>query len=228
MKILLVAATEFEIRPLLSQMALKEKKKGVLTTYIFRTTPVDVLITGVGMTHTAYYMGRYLSIGGYDVAINAGIAGAYETNIRIGTVVNVVTDCISELGAEDDDRFLTFFDLGLMDPEAPPYKSGHLVNDHVPDLPSVNKLPRVSGNTVNHIHAVAESIAAMRALYPAEVESMEGAAFLYACLSEEIRCLQVRSISNYVLERDKSRWNVPLALKNLNQTIEHILKETCN
>jgi futalosine hydrolase len=57
---------------------------------------------------------------------------------------------------------------------------------------------------------------------------MEGAAFLFACLSEKIPCAQIRSISNYIEKRDKSRWNVKLALDNLNKSLMEIIREISN
>ena len=40
------------------------------------------------------------------------------------------------------------------------------------------------------------------------IESMEGAALHYVCLMEKIPFLQIRSISNYIGERDKKKWNM--------------------
>ena len=54
---------------------------------------------------------------------------------------------------------------------------------------------------------------------------MEGAAFFYACLLGGVRFHQIRSISNFVEERDRSKWDIPLALANLNKTLFEILKE---
>jgi futalosine hydrolase len=45
---------------------------------------------------------------------------------------------------------------------------------------------------------------------------MEGAAFLHICNEEKIRCAQIRSISNYVEERNYQKWNFDLSIKNLN------------
>jgi len=54
---------------------------------------------------------------------------------------------------------------------------------------------------------------------------MEGAAFFYACLLSGVPFHEVRSISNFVEERDKSKWDIPLALANLNNVLFEILKE---
>jgi futalosine hydrolase len=42
---------------------------------------------------------------------------------------------------------------------------------------------------------------------------------------ENIPFLQLRTISNYVEVRDKSKWNIPLAVTNLNNTLLALLQE---
>jgi futalosine hydrolase len=181
------------------------------------------------MTQTAYFLGRLLAQKSYGLAINAGIAGTFNTALTMGSVVNVVEDCIPELGAEDGNNFLSVFELGLTDPETHPYSGGKLVNllDKYPLLgnnETIRKLPEVRGITSNSVHGNIESIARIKNISSADVESMEGAAFLFACLSEHVPCLQIRSVSNRVEERDKSRWSLELALKNLNTVLNEIMK----
>jgi futalosine hydrolase len=48
---------------------------------------------------------------------------------------------------------------------------------------------------------------------------MEGGAFLYACLSENIPCIQIRSISNYVAPRNSAEWDIKKAVQTLNKTL---------
>ena len=59
----------------------------------------------------------------------------------------------------------------------------------------------------------------------ADIETMEGAAFFYACLMSGTPCVQIRGISNYIEPRNLSKWNIPLAVKNMNATIIRILNE---
>jgi len=47
-------------------------------------------------------------------------------------------------------------------------------------------------------------------------ESMEGAAFFYACKQAGVPCLQIRAVSNYVEKRNRDAWQIGLAIKNLN------------
>ena len=224
MKILLVAATFFEIRPFLEKLTLLGKQNEYVSRYRYHDLDIDLLIPGVGMVPTAYLLGRQLALHYYDLAINAGIAGTFHKSLPLGSVVNVVEDCVPELGAEDGDRFLSVFELGLTDPDAQPYRGGKLVNDPQEyNLPGPGKvirnLQKVRAITSNTTRGNAQSIARIRRIAEADIETMEGAAFFYACLSEKVPCLQIRSVSNRVEERDKSRWNLDLALKNLNRVL---------
>jgi futalosine hydrolase len=52
---------------------------------------------------------------------------------------------------------------------------------------------------------------------------MEGAAFFYVCSKENIPFLALRAVSNRVEPRDKAKWNIPLALKNLSDELGKVL-----
>jgi futalosine hydrolase len=54
---------------------------------------------------------------------------------------------------------------------------------------------------------------------------MEGAAFLYSCINEQIPCAQLRAVSNYVERRNKANWKMDLALENLTHCFIDILSE---
>jgi futalosine hydrolase len=57
------------------------------------------------------------------------------------------------------------------------------------------------------------------------VESMEGAALHYVCLSEKIPFLQLRGVSNYAGERNKSKWKLKEAIGNLNKELIRLLED---
>jgi|WetSurMetagenome_2_1015567.scaffolds.fasta_scaffold223398_2 futalosine hydrolase len=225
MKILIVAATEFEIRPLLSKMNQVKGHSDMLTSYTFLGHEIDVLIPGIGMMVTAFHMGRQLLSIRYDIALNAGIAGTYGKGTKVGDVVEVIEETMSELGAEEGDKVVSVFELGLMDPDAFPFKNGLLLNEKPLKLPSLRQMKRVRGNTVSLIRGSKEGILEVRKFADADVESMEGAAFFYSCLSSGIPFAQVRSVSNNVEERDKSAWNIPQALKRLNNALQTVIEE---
>ncbi len=204
MKILIAAATAEEIA------ILKE-----IETYGHE---IDFLITGIGMVPTAYMITRQFAAGEYDMAFNIGLAGSFDRNLKIGEVVRVEVDHLSEVGAEDEDDFLTLEEIGLEG-----LTSVALEFDYPSD--TLNKLQVVTGITVNTIHGNEESIQKVKTRLDPSIETMEGAAFLFVCKREKTLGIQLRSISNYVEKRNKDNWNIPLALENLKNTIIEILQE---
>ena len=207
MRRLIVAATRAELSGLFTLFELPEKD-------FIESLAFDLLITGVGMTATAFALGRHLSAR-YDQVINLGIAGCYDRRIPLGSVLNITSDEFSELGAEDKDEFLPIDQLGFG-------KSYYSAKDHT-ESRTVAKLKRVNGITVNKVHGNTQSITAIINRLNPTTESMEGAAVFYCCSQLNIPCIQIRSISNYVEERNRDNWKIGLAVKNLNEWLLQFL-----
>jgi futalosine hydrolase len=223
MNILIVSATTFEVAPLAAIMkAQPGEAGGKLKRFVLNGHYVDVLYTGIGMTSTAFYLGKHIP-GHYDLAINLGLAGSFNRNLEIGSVVNVYCDRFAELGAENGDDFLTLAEMQLPDDNAFLFANGELVNSSFIRSQVVDELPKVNGITVNKVHGNERTIEETFRRFHPTVESMEGAAFLYCCKIEHLPCVQVRAISNYVERRNKNAWNIPLAISNLNKKVIEII-----
>jgi futalosine hydrolase len=172
------------------------------------------LVTGIGMVNTTYALTKQLVESELPVRIiNVGIAGAFNPQIEIGQVVQVVKDRFSELGAEDNDSFLKADEMQLIGKEQLEFESSK----------KLSELTQASGITVNTIHGEKQSIAMAVQRYNADVESMEGAAVAFVAQQFDCEWIQVRSISNYVEPRNKNNWNVPLALENLTSAVTQLI-----
>src|SRR5438874_1253273 len=129
MKVLVVAATEPEIASLIAQLPHK----------------ADVLITGVGMVATAFALGKQLPTHNYDLVLNLGIAGSFDRDIELGEVVEITTDTLSELGAEDDEQFIPINELGFGE-------GNFMATAALSQYTSTAMLKQVSAITVNTVH----------------------------------------------------------------------------
>ncbi|NVN94368.1 MAG: futalosine hydrolase [Bacteroidetes bacterium] len=225
MYILIVTATSLEIKPLIDNFEFIQRKESNLNAYKYRDFDIDVLITGIGMVATAYYLGKTLQSYQYDIAINAGIAGCFDKNIGLGEVFNIISDSFSELGAENGEYFLSLVDLKLIEEDSFPFSNLELLNESIIKSEIVNHLIKVKGITVNTIHGNEENIEKIKSRFNPVTESMEGAAFMYACKLQYLKYIQIRSVSNYVEKRNKESWNIALAIKNLNNILIKILDE---
>lgn len=216
MRILVVAATEGEIAPVVARMCSTPTRGTCVDTYTHAAHDVDVLITGVGMVATAAWCSRVLAQTPYGLALNLGVCGSFDRALAPGTVVHVVSDRLAELGAEGDERFLTLEELQL------PGES-EFVNLEPPANPALERLPAVTGITVNTAHGSERSIAAVVRRFTPQVESMEGAAFMSACLIHQIPFAQVRAVSNFVERRNREAWKMADAIRSLGDAALTIL-----
>lgn len=203
MRVLVVTATDPEIAPFAD--ALRDASRH----------DIDVLTTGVGMVATAAWCARALTRGKYDVALNLGICGSFDAALSPGTVVHIVADRMTELGAEDGSSFLTLHQLQLLGEDEFPYHGGQLVNGAPPPNEALRALPAVTGITVNTVHGSDASIAEVTRRFAPQVESMEGAGFMYACAVSEVPFAQVRAVSNRVERRNRESWRIADAIHNL-------------
>ena len=238
MRVLLVAATELELAPLVARLTPASPPGAAerVRAFTCRSHRVDVLTTGVGMVATAAWSSLALARQSYDFAANLGVCGSFDAACPPGTVVNVVTDCMPELGAEDGEQFLTVHQLDLLGLDDAPFHGGRLVNPEPEWNAVIAKLRSVTGITVNTVHGNEKTIARSMERFRLrqghggqdrpDVETMEGAAFMYACLVAGGRFAQVRAVSNMVERRNRAAWRLREAVDALNDTalrlIEHL------
>ena len=171
------------------------------------------------MVATAFALGKHLALKKYDLAINAGIAGSFDFNLDLGDVVMVKEDVFADQGAEDGDNFLSINEMGFGESrQVPTILNAGSLNTY--------NLKQARAITVNKVHGNELSIARVIARLNPQIESMEGAAFFYACNNSLTPCIQIRSISNYVERRNREKWNIGLAIKNLNEALFEVLEGT--
>lgn len=176
------------------------------------------------MVATAARCAQALARERYDVALNFGVCGSFDRALPPGAVVHVVADCLAELGAEDGERFLNVHDLQLLGRDEFPFRDGRLVNDNPPASSALRALPAAHAITVSTVHGDERSIAEAVRRFQPQVESMEGAAFMYACLVQAVRCAQVRAVSNIVERRNRDAWKLKEAIDNLGAAALDIIR----
>lgn len=213
-KLLVTSATSFELVPFMDFLE-KEGQKKSFFEYSFNAISIFPLVTGVGPTFTAFALSRFTDIKEIDFAINIGIAGAYNKSINIGDTFQVDRDCFGDLGVEEaDGTFTDVFDLELMNDKSFPFVNKWMINDTKKKMTS--DLTSASCLTVNRVSGTESTVESRTAKYNADLESMEGAAFAYACKMMQVDYLQLRSVSNHVEVRNRDNWNIDLAIQNVN------------
>jgi futalosine hydrolase len=184
---------------------------------------VDVLITGVGVPSTLYHLQKRLHQVDYDLVIQAGIGGAFATDLNLGETVFIQQDTFGDLGTEEKNIFTPFFNTALMDANEFPFTDGWLLNTIA--LPENVHLKTVKAVTVNKVSDSLLQKQQLTTAFDAQIESMEGAALHYVCMQENVPFIQLRSVSNYVGERDKTKWKMKAAIENLNAELSTLIKQ---
>ncbi|MDR2126443.1 MAG: futalosine hydrolase [Prevotellaceae bacterium] len=202
MNILITAATIFELQDI------REKVKSL------KKHDINFLVTGAGCTFVAYTLTKKLQNAKYDLVLNVGIAGSFMKKTAIGTVAVVENEIFGSLGISYPHKFATLFDENFIDANEYPFKKGKLYCEYINHF-NTDNLKSVCGLTVDAASGEQNQIETRIKMFDADIETMEGAAFFYVCLSEKIPFLEIRAISNYIEPRNKSNWNIPLATKNL-------------
>ena len=216
MRILIVTATEMEVAPLVAAFHHTAQRRPYLTSHKHAAHDVDLLVTGVGMVPTAARCAHALALEAYDLALNFGVCGSFDPALPPGAVVHVVADRIAELGAEDDETFLTMAELNLPG-------DYEFFNEKPPVNAALRELPAVRAISVNTVHGNARTIAHVTARFNPQVESMEGAAFMCACQIGGVPFAQVRAVSNIVEQRNRGAWQLAEAIGSLSRAALAIL-----
>jgi futalosine hydrolase len=131
--------------------------------------------------------------------------------------------CFADAGIDTGKGFLTLSEAGLQDPDKFPFRKGKLIaeNDFVRRVAGI--IEPVNAVTVNTVSGSEEVIRKIYEKYNPDIETMEGAAFFYVCAMENIPFLALRAVSNKVEPRNREKWNIPLALKNLTKGLNDVL-----
>ncbi len=218
MNCLVVAATVIEITPFLEEYRSKENWSA--------NFEIDVLITGIGLTATTYSLTRQLQIKKPDLVIQAGVGGCFDTTISLGSVVAVKQEAIADQSVIELDKLKTLFDLQLVPQNQYPFTKGWLVNKG--EALKKVKLRKVTGISVNEITTAKQKVNFYKEHFNPVIESMEGAALHYVCQMEKVPFVQIRSISNYIAERNKKNWNMKESIINLNKELKKIMTQLTN
>lgn len=211
MKVVITSATEGEVLQL---------KQAINPLYTQESSGLQVTFhtSGVGLLTSCFSITQMLFQQKPDLVIQVGIAGTFDRSIPLGKVVAIKTDFLADTGVEENGIFKDVFDLNLINPNSFPFSNKGLVNETINKV-NFLALDEVTGITINEISTRPERIQQLEAKYRPVIESMEGAALHYCCLQTSTPFIQVRSISNYIGERDKTKWNFKDAFKNLTTTI---------
>jgi len=177
------------------------------------------VVLGVGLlefsTNLSVLLSRFSAEGPFTHVVLAGICGAYPgRGLNIGDVVRVDSERVGDLGVvERDGSFVPWHKVCSGNSSGMPqvYEASPLRG--VPTWLTGLKL--AAGLSVNCCTGTAAMAAERVANFDVDVESMEGAACFSICSAFGMPCYEIRAVSNFATDRDKSTWRIQDALEKL-------------
>ena len=215
MRIAIAAATPLELDAL----------RPMIMEDTHRSSPHELAFwtTGVGVLHASHALTSQIRAHRPDLVVQVGIGGTFDTaRHAVGSVVAILRDAQADLGVMEADGWRDVFSMGFADPSGPPYRDGWLVNPH-DGLLDGSGLYQATAVTVNQVSSDPAWIDSLTARLHPDIESMEGAALHFVCLSESVPFLQIRGVSNAVGSRDKSAWRIGEALEGAGLALSRLI-----
>ncbi|MGW1745603.1 futalosine hydrolase [Streptomyces sp. NPDC002092] len=148
----------------------------------------------------------------YHLVVSAGIAGGFQPEAPVGSLVIADEITAADLGAETPEGFVPVTELGFGTVTHRPPKA------LVRDLAAATGAPTGTVLTVSTVTGTAERAAALRARHPrALAEAMEGFGVAEAAAAHGVPALEIRAVSNPVGPRDRAAWRIGDALTALTE-----------
>lgn len=173
---------------------------------------VDVIAAGVGPAAAAAATATALAGASYALVVSAGIAGGFQPEAPVGSLVIADEITVADLGAETPDGFVPVTELGFgAVTHRPP-------NALVRDLAAATGARTGAVLTVSTVTGTAARATGLRARHPrALAEAMEGFGVAEAAAAHGIPVLELRAVSNPVGPRDRTAWRIGDALAALSE-----------
>lgn len=221
MRLLITAAEEEEL-------ITAKQAYNSLSTSQQESLEITWMLTGIGTTSTSYRLTKIINSveHPFDLAINIGIAGSFSDSFPLGSVARIEREFFGDLGFETFTGFQTLFDYKILDADTHPFRSGALnapkLSEKVEE--AMQEYREACAVTVQTVSGLPEKTEQLIKGFMPQIESMEGAAFFYVCILEELPFIELRAVSNKVGERDRAKWDIPLALSSLKRANKKLLE----
>ncbi|AZP18649.1 futalosine hydrolase [Streptomyces aquilus] len=172
----------------------------------------EVIAAGVGPARAAAATATALAAAPYGLVVSAGIAGGFQPDAPVGSLVVADEITAADLGAETAEGFLPVTELGFGTvTHRPP---GPLVRDAV----AATGARAGAVLTVSTVTGTATRAALLKDRHPtALAEAMEGFGVAEAAALHGVPVLEIRAVSNPVGPRDRAAWRIGDALEALTE-----------
>lgn len=193
----------------------------------------DLLITGVGGFNAACALTAYLEQSRPNLIVQPGIAGVFkETGLKLGDLAIATREQYIHTGLETETIKNAPLSFDLIDGQ-PASREGIYPFDYARVSQAYKVLSREAEKedirvgkglfvSVSTITSSFETAALIYKNYRPVMEAMEGAACAHVAALHQIPMIEIRAASNLVGEKDRSKWDMELAVKRLGWALDLI------
>jgi futalosine hydrolase len=228
-KILIIAAVKEELENLVhettDQVRLSTGGRTAIDGRLF-DQPVRIVVSGPGMVNMTQALCAAIEHEKPRLIVHTGVAGCFKnTGMDMGDIGVALEEIDADLGVESGqkNRHIDALPFPVINRNGRKFKNRFPLDpilvekayaavkaDFRPKGIGVKKGPFV---TVSTITASAKREDRLNRQFRPLMEAMEGAAVAHLALHYRLPCVEIRSVSNQVGERDRNRWNLPLAFR---------------
>lgn len=194
-----------------------------------QSAQLDLLTCGVGPVEAAISLTRHLASQALNIfgVIHFGIAGGYEGGAEVLDLCLATKESFGDIGI----CFLN--DIISLEPAfAPPTE--FLLDPNLLEI-AAHCLAGVGFDyrlgpfvTVAGVSGTGDRGKMLRTRFGAICENMEGASVARVCELFQVPCLEIRCVSNSVIDRKSQVWQTEKAIHHCQLAVKHIVEELLN
>ena len=230
--ILVVFATEPEAAPFMEGEAWEQENTGLKPIFRSASGKTDVLISGMGQVNTAQALTAYFEKNPRpELVIMGGIAGAFAgSGAMVGDVCFATEEIYADTGIHSPEGFTGVEKTGIPLVEAGDmkYYNRFPVRDlfcKITELRFTFKIISGPFATVSAVSGTDKAADRIEEAWNPLCENMEGAAAAHVSLMYGVPFVEARGISNMVEDRDRARWDIPMACANCAAVIRKLMEK---
>ncbi|MDD2336622.1 MAG: futalosine hydrolase [Geobacteraceae bacterium] len=238
--IAVTAATPLEIRGLVEAFDAQRYSAPLPWDVFFAeetSTKIIFTITGIGTANAAAASALVAHLFTPDLLITTGCAGAYPgCGLEIGDIALATTEVFADEGVviHEGWRSLEHIGIPLLDQngnhffnEIPLSSRANTAALQIAEQLGIASLATGRFLTVATCSGTNARSAELQERFGGLCENMEGAAVALIAARYGIDCMELRGISNYVENRDISRWDIRLAATNSQRFLKQFIRNQC-
>ncbi len=194
-------------------------------------TDFDCMISGPGVFNTAHALSVYLEQKIPDIILHTGIAGVFTSSgFGIGDIALADQEIYAHTGVGKNPFGNSPLPFDLIEKQPLTRQGVYIFDQELVDryYKIFMGKYRIARGCFITVSSITDSPGRADEIFTAcspVMEAMEGAAAVHVATLYQVPILEIRAASNFVGERDREKWNFPLACQQVKNICETVIFE---